>query len=167
VILSLKMLRLKAGNILVRSLYNPMAELGIYNLSVKKLSPDRWWTPTLQRPIVAIGDASVFVGDWTQWIQFDPARFGITHISDKEAKPLYIQHHALNRFEERSYSPKGYVQIYLAKTFIYGTPEVIVYRGQVLIGCYCARHKVGYFPVSYHGDKWLISFSELIERLRK
>lgn len=72
----------------------------------------------ITRPIVAIGDAPVFVGDWTQWIQFDPARFGITHISDTEAKPLYIQHHALNRFEERSYSPKGYVQIYLAKTFI-------------------------------------------------
>ncbi|QIH35539.1 hypothetical protein [Sphingobacterium sp. DR205] len=108
------------------------------------------------RPIVAIGDASVFVGDWTQWIQFDPARFGITHISDAEAKPLYIQHHALNRFEERTYSPKGFIQIYLAQTFIYGTPEVIVYRGQVLIACYCARHKVGYFLVSYHGDKWII-----------
>ncbi|MCW8310193.1 MULTISPECIES: hypothetical protein [Sphingobacterium] len=110
----------------------------------------------ITRPIVAIGDASVFVGDWTQWIQFDPARFSITHISDAEAKPLYIQHHALNRFEERTYSPKGYVQVYLAKTFIYNTPEVIVYRGQVLIACYCARHKIGYFLVSYHGDKWVI-----------
>lgn len=57
-------------------------------------------------------------------------------------------------FWERTYSPKGYVQVFLAKTFIYGTPEVIVYRGQLLIACYCARHKVGYFLVSYHGDKW-------------
>ncbi|WP_312365050.1 hypothetical protein [Sphingobacterium sp.] len=31
------------------------------------------------------------------------------------------------------YSSKGYVQVYLAKTFIYDTPEVIVYRGRVLI----------------------------------
>jgi len=56
----------------------------------------------------------------------------------------------------------GYVQIYLAKTFIYGTPEVIVYRGQVLIACYCAGHKVGYFLVSYHGvgDPHLSFFDE-------
>lgn len=27
---------------------------------------------------------------------------------------------------------------------------------RVLIACYCARHKVGYFLVSYHGDKWVI-----------
>lgn len=63
---------------------------------------------------------------------------------------------AQNRFEERSYSPKGFIKIYLTKTFIYGTPEVIVYRGQVLIACYCAGHKVAYFLVSYHGDKWVI-----------
>jgi len=110
----------------------------------------------ITRPIVAIGDAPVVVGDWQQWIYFNPAQFGITHISDIGAKPLYIEHHALNRFEERTFSPKDYVQIYLAKAFIYGTPEVIVYRGQVLIACHCARHKVGYFLVSYHGDKWVI-----------
>jgi len=110
----------------------------------------------ITRPIVGIGDAPVVVGDWQQWVHFNPAQFGITHISDTRAKPLFIQHHALNRFEERTYSPKGYVQIYLAKTFIYGTPDVIVYRGQVLIACHCARHKVGYFLVSYHGDKWVI-----------
>lgn len=100
----------------------------------RKLSGKHYWSyqkmharPTIVRVDFYFDFFYGFVvGDWTQWVYFNTAQFGITHISDTGAKPLYIQHHALNRSEERSYSPKGYVQIYLAKTFIYGTPEVII-----------------------------------------
>lgn len=72
------------------------------------------------------------------------------------AMPLYAQQHALNRFEERTSFPSGYVQAILTDLFTNGMPRFLYYEGRSLLECYISKHKIGYFVITPHDGKWVM-----------
>lgn len=90
------------------------------------------------------------------WPLLRPSELGFEDMDDSMAMPLYAQQHALNRFEERTSFPPGYMQAYLADLFTNGKPKFQYYEGRSLLECYIGKHKVGYFVVTPHGNKWVV-----------
>ncbi len=90
------------------------------------------------------------------WPLLRPSQLGFVDMDDNLAMPLYAQQHALNRFEERTSFPSGYVQAYLADLFTKDTPRFQYYGGRSLLECYIGKHKVGYFVITPHDGKWVV-----------
>ncbi|MCT1526077.1 hypothetical protein [Sphingobacterium hotanense] len=109
-----------------------------------------------KRVIVKMGIPSSEKVDKLDWLMITPSQLGIPDMEDGISLPLYAQQHALERFEERTLFTKGYVQAYLGYLFTEGNPKTIVRKNHVLLECYLGIHKVGYFVISLHEDKWLL-----------
>lgn len=90
------------------------------------------------------------------WPLLRPSELGFEDMDDSVAMPLYAQQHALNRFEERTSFPSGYVQAFLTNLFAHGTPRFQFFGGRSLLECYIGKHKVGYFVITPHDGKWIV-----------
>lgn len=109
-----------------------------------------------KRAIVRMGVPSQNKVDEFEWIAVRPSELGMMDVDGEIALPVYAQQHALDRFEERAVFWSGYVQLYLGYVFREGKAKSIVRKSYVLLECYLGAHKVGYFVISLHEDKWLI-----------
>ncbi len=109
-----------------------------------------------KRTVVRMGVPSAAKVDEFDWISIRPSQLGMTDVNDDTALPIYAQQHALERFEERAVFWRGYVQAYIGYVIREGAAKTIVKKEYVLLECYLANHKVGYFVISLQRDKWLI-----------
>jgi hypothetical protein len=109
-----------------------------------------------KRTVVRMGVPSAAKIDEFDWISIRPSELGMTDVNDDTALPIYAQQHALERFEERAVFWRGYVQAYIGYVIREGLANTIVKKDYVLLECYLANHKVGYFVISLQRDKWLI-----------
>ncbi|MFA4870210.1 MAG: hypothetical protein WC623_18575 [Pedobacter sp.] len=109
-----------------------------------------------KRVVVRMGVPSAKKVDELDWLMIKPSQLGILDMEDEIALPLYSQQHALERFEERTLFTKGYIQAYLGHLFTKGNPKAIVRKSHILLECNLGIHKVGYFVISLHEDKWLV-----------
>lgn len=109
-----------------------------------------------KRVIVRLGVPSQREIRVFDWPLFRPSELGFEGMDDSVAMPLYAQHHVLNRFEERTSFPSGYVQTILTDLFTKGVPRFLYYEGRSLLECYIGKHKVGYFVITPHDGKWVV-----------
>jgi len=109
-----------------------------------------------KRHVVRMGMPSSTKVDEFEWIAVRPSQLGILDIEGEVPLPIYAQQHALDRFEERAVMWRGYVQVYLGQLFLNGSPKTIIRKSHILLECCIGPHKIGYFVVSLHEDKWLI-----------
>lgn len=110
----------------------------------------------VKRTIAALGDAPLTKGDWNSWITLTPDQLGITDMEDTQPKPLYIQQHALLRYAERSYAPPGTMPRVIVLCLLSGQQKTVMLKGRLLMECNFVGHKIGYFVLTFHGDKWLV-----------
>jgi hypothetical protein len=91
-----------------------------------------------------------------EWLSAKPSQFGLAGDVDSPL-PIYIQQHALNRFEERTSFPLGLAQVLLYKDLNENTVSYHKRNGHSLVECRAGSgHKVGYYVMSYHEDKLVI-----------
>lgn len=128
-------------------------EIRVYRLKHKSLLQE---VDGKKRVIVRMGIPSQQKVDELEWLMIKPSQLGILDMQDEIALPLYAQQHSLERFEQRTLFAKGYVQAYLGHLFTEGQPKTIVRKGHILLECNLGIHKVGYFVISLHEDKWLV-----------
>ncbi|MGB3063127.1 hypothetical protein [Sphingobacterium thalpophilum] len=109
-----------------------------------------------KRIIVRLGVPSPVKIDEFDWISIRPSQLGMTNVVEDIPLPIYAQQHALDRFEERAVFWSGYVQAYIGYIIREGSARTIIKKDYLLLECYLATHKVGYFVISLQRDKWLI-----------
>lgn len=109
-----------------------------------------------KRVLAKLGVSSQTEIKMLEWPLLRPSELGFEGMDDSVGMPLYAQQHALNRFEERTSFPSGYMQAYLADLCTNGTPKFQYYEGRSLLECYIGKHKVGYFVITAHDGKWVV-----------
>ena len=110
----------------------------------------------IKRPIAQLGQVPFIKGKPISWVMIRPDQLGLTDVKDNSPKPIFVQQHALRRLEERALCGSGHLQIIIAHIFSAGTPHFIVGKEHILLECKFVSHKIGYFVISFLGDKWLL-----------
>ncbi|WP_426791829.1 hypothetical protein [Sphingobacterium sp. WOUb80] len=109
-----------------------------------------------KRTILQLGVPSSEKVDKFNWVAIRPSQLGITDRDDDSPMPVFIQQHVLERFEERIVFWRGYVQVYLGYVLSKAKVNTILRNGYFLLECFLGVHKVGYFVITHHMDKWLV-----------
>ena len=107
-----------------------------------------------KREVVRLG----WVGpdmEWI-WVKVNPSALGYKTGSFDIPLDVYIQHHALDKLQERIDITPGIMHSIVF--FIFNDPEIkhIHYPDRTLVEYYVADQKVGYLHVELHEDKFLI-----------
>lgn len=109
------------------------------------------------RPLARLGTIDHIKYERGMWAAISAEDLGLAQFSTQEKLPVYIQHHALRRYEQRSFSPMGMAYFHLGHILTCASSHVTVVRsGQVLLAHYIGGQKVGYFLITHEGDKWVI-----------
>lgn len=89
------------------------------------------------------------------WISIEPSKIGFLN-GKQDARPVYIQRHALNRLNERLDLYSGLVHEAIASGFDAETYEWHHRNGKALVAFRILKKKVGYLVVSYEQDILII-----------
>ncbi len=109
------------------------------------------------RPIARLGYLPSNGTEWRKLAFISAEQLGVLNFETREKLPIYIQHHALRRYEQRSFSCMGIAFINLGHQLVFGqNHSTVVRKGHILLAYYAGRHKIGYFMVTHHRDKWIV-----------
>lgn len=109
------------------------------------------------RPIARLGYLPSNQTAWGQLAVASPSQLGLIDFPSSEKLPIYIQHHALRRYEERSFDSAGAGFIMLGHRFAFTENHItVICKNHILLAYHAGDHKIGYFVVTHHGDKWIL-----------
>ncbi|MBL1408060.1 hypothetical protein [Sphingobacterium faecale] len=109
------------------------------------------------RPIARLGYLPSNTVEWGQLAFVSAAQLGFNDVVSTEKLPIYIQHHALRRYEERSFDSAGAAFIMLGHRFAFTENHTtVVGKKHTLLAFHAGVHKIGYFVVTHHSDKWIL-----------
>jgi len=109
------------------------------------------------RPISRLGYLPSNGTKWDKLAFISAEQLGLENFETNEKLPIYIQHHALRRYQERSLSSMGLAFIHLGYQLVFSQNHATVVRNShILLAYYAGKYKIGYFVVTHHLDKWIV-----------